>query len=430
MTIIFALSLSLRGPQDIMLTQIVAKPSHGARLSRGRAMLRPGTMSFPGTVLLSRFRVERLLAAREASESYLATDLASGAPVVLRVLRLRAAGSWKAVELLEREAQVLARLNHPGIPRLLACGQEARNDDVLFVLAREYVPGETLAERVARSPLALSEAASLGARVAGLLAHLHSRTPPVVHRDLKPSNLVLQDDGAISVIDFGAVTNPARTGDLGSTVVGTYGYMAPEQAVGDASPAVDLYALGATLLHAATGRDPASVPREGLRVSVLKVLPEGPLARLVSELLEPDPRQRPSSAAEIQRRLGALARAAAGRPAPSSKGPAEALACWEEVRAHWDEEKAHDSFIAWCAAHEELPFAGQCYRQVLDVDPDNPQARRGKERVVGQALALLNLTTQAGPDWRRIVLYVRAASILFGVGALAFAVYLVLSRSF
>jgi serine/threonine protein kinase len=85
-----------------------------------------------------------------------------------------------------------------------------------------------LAERVARSPLDTHEAASLGANLAEVLAYLHSRIPPVVHRDLKPSNLVLRDDGAVSLIDFGAVTNPARTGDLGSTIVGTYGYIAPD----------------------------------------------------------------------------------------------------------------------------------------------------------------------------------------------------------
>jgi serine/threonine protein kinase len=87
---------------------------------------------------------------------------------------------------------------------------------------------------------------------------LHARVPPVLHRDIKPANVILRPDGAPVLVDFGAVRTVFRAAaEGGSTVVGTFGYMPFEQYMGQASPASDLYALGATLLHVITGRGPA-----------------------------------------------------------------------------------------------------------------------------------------------------------------------------
>ena len=84
----------------------------------------------------------------------------------------------------------------------------------------------------------------------GVLDYLHGRAPPVIHRDIKPSNVLLRPDGTPALIDFGGMRAWQPAGAAGATVVGTFGYMAPEQAAGQATPASDLYALGATLLHA------------------------------------------------------------------------------------------------------------------------------------------------------------------------------------
>lgn len=377
-----------------------------------------------GERVFGRFRIERTLSAREGSETYLAADEASGARAVVRALRLRGAAR-KAVELFEREAQVLAALSHPGIPRLLAHGHEERQGDVVFLLGKEYVPGETLAERVAREPLDVRGAAAIAAAIAEVLAAVHGRIPPVVHRDVKPSNVVLREDGGVSLIDFGAVTDPGRFAEGGSTIVGTFGYIAPEQVVGDAGPAADLYALGATLLFALTGRDPASLPREGLRVAVAQVLPEGPMARLIAQLLEPDPRQRPPSAEAVRARLVALA----GAPpvAPDAPGPEDARARWHAVRAAWGDDAVHDGFIAWCAERELLPFAGQCYRGVLEKDPENPEALRARGRILAQAQALLAVASQSRLDWKRISTVARAATLIVLTGALIFGIYLILT---
>jgi serine/threonine protein kinase len=83
------------------------------------------------------------------------------------------------------------------------------------------------------------------------------QTPPVLHRDLKPANVVLRPDGTLALVDFGSVRTLSTDRTHGSTLVGTFGYMPPEQLGGTVDRTSDLYALGATLLHDLTGRDPA-----------------------------------------------------------------------------------------------------------------------------------------------------------------------------
>jgi serine/threonine protein kinase len=109
---------------------------------------------------------------------------------------------------------------------------------------------------------------------------LHARVPPVLHRDIKPANVILRPDGAPALVDFGAVRTVFRTAEEGgSTVVGTFGYMPFEQYMGQASPASDLYALGATLLHLITGRGPSEFATGDGVVAVPADLPGGPVLR-------------------------------------------------------------------------------------------------------------------------------------------------------
>jgi serine/threonine protein kinase len=381
----------------------------------------------PGERVLGRFSIESPLSEREGASSYLAIDGETGERAVVRALRLRG-GSWKAVELLEREAKVLSGLSHRGIPRLLSHGHEERSGEILFFVAKEYVPGETLLERVARGPMEEQAVAGIGARAAEILTYLHSLSPPVVHRDIKPSNIVLGEDGEVSLIDFGAVADPARSALGGSTIAGTYGYIAPEQVVGDAGPAADLYALGATLLYALGRRDPASLPREGLKLNVAAALPGGgPLGHLVSQLLEPDPRHRPPSTEVVRARLDAIARRT-DSGAPREVGPADAAGRWEEVRAAWESPAVHDAFVAWCAERRLLPFAGQCYREALEARPGDAMAERGKTRVLQQAQALLTLETKVRTDWKRIAVVVRAVTWLVVSAGLLVVLYLWLTR--
>src|SRR4029078_10932665 len=125
---------------------------------------------------------------------------------------------------------------------------------------------------------------------ASALEYLHGRAPPIVHRDIKPSNVIMRSDGSFAFIDFGSVRDRMKP-EGGSTVVGTFGYMAPEQFQGRAMPTSDIYALGATALAMLTGEEPERLPHKGLAIDVpsaLKRTRVSPaMAAMLSSMLEP-----------------------------------------------------------------------------------------------------------------------------------------------
>src|SRR5206468_586382 len=140
-------------------------------------------------------------------------------------------------ELFQREARVLANLHHVRIPELLDHFQQEDEDDLRLYLVTARVPGQSLAARLEAGWLPKEPEARRIARCTLLiLQYLQSLSPPMVHRDIKPSNLVMDDEGEIFLVDFGSVRDAVRPLG-GSTVVGTFGYMAPEQFAGRASPA-------------------------------------------------------------------------------------------------------------------------------------------------------------------------------------------------
>jgi hypothetical protein len=209
--------------------------------------------------------------------------------------------AWKHVELFEREAKVLSMLRHPGVPRVIEYFEHPRERGGLgLYLVQDYVDAPTLRERLEKGPLLGAD--DLDKLVHGLLdvlEYMHGRAPPVFHRDIKPSNILIRADGQPVLIDFGGVCFGWRPpGQVGTTVVGTFGYMPPEQLLGHVGATTDLYALGATLLELVSGMPPHEFPYDTGRIEVPDDLPADPrLVRLIRALLEPAPRQRPASPA-------------------------------------------------------------------------------------------------------------------------------------
>lgn len=144
-------------------------------------------------------------------------------------------------------------------------------------------------------PWHLSALEDIALQVLDVLDYLHRLTPPVIHRDVKPGNLVLRPDGRVMLIDFGSVRT-ALAAEGGSTLVGTFGYLAPEQLHGAATPTTDLYSLGMTLAALAAGQEATALPRSGLTLDCARILPEGRLRALVAAMTAPDPAARPASA--------------------------------------------------------------------------------------------------------------------------------------
>ncbi|MEG4021668.1 ankyrin repeat domain-containing protein [Microcoleus sp. S13C4] len=220
--------------------------------------------------LVKHYQIKKLLGEGGSSTTYEAVDLQTHQRVALKALSLQKMNDWKVLELFEREANVLSKLNHPGIPRYLDYFYVDTPDNRCFYIVQELAQGQSLASLVESGWHASEpEIQRIATQILEILVYLHSQTPPVIHRDIKPENIVFkspinshqQKDWEVCLVDFGAVQNTYNNTLMrGSTVVGTYGYMAPEQFLGQAVPATDLYGLGATLLYLLTHRSPAELP--------------------------------------------------------------------------------------------------------------------------------------------------------------------------
>jgi len=234
----------------------------------------------------------------------------------------------KAEEDFQREAEVLARLNHPGHPRIPEVyGYFVEKGDQFLVM--KYIEGESLERRLERlqCPLAEAEVIRCAREVADALVYLHSRKPqPVIHRDIKPANIIVDPEDRVWLVDFGlaraAVSSGARVMVAGGKTVaaGTPGYTPLEQWQMRPTPKSDIYALGATMHHLLTGHDPrdrfSTFPELDLEVlrsfSTFQPLTElrpdlsPALSNLVARCLDPEPQRRPS-AQELEIELGRLA---------------------------------------------------------------------------------------------------------------------------
>ncbi|HJZ84619.1 MAG TPA: protein kinase [Polyangia bacterium] len=257
------------------------------------------TAARPG-LIRDRYEIARVLGEGAFARTLLCNDRQQRRQVAVKQLRVRhVKGDWKAIELFEREARVLASLRHHGVPEVYEFFEAAEAGEPSLFLVQEFVDGSSLKQRIEKGPLPGEiELVQITLGVLDVLEYLHGRTPPVYHRDVKPSNIVVRPTGVPVLVDFGGVCFGWRPpSEAGSTIVGTYGYMPPEQLVGQVSPTSDLYALGATLLHVITGRAPGDFPFDSGRIEVPADLPVRPALReLISALLEPAPRNRPSSA--------------------------------------------------------------------------------------------------------------------------------------
>jgi serine/threonine protein kinase/tetratricopeptide (TPR) repeat protein len=281
----------------------------------------------PGELVDGRFEVEGHAGSGGMGTVYRARDRASGEQIAVKILR----SSVEAPERFARETRVLATLRHPHIVRYIADGRTAGGE---HWLAMEWLEGEPLHHRLRRAPLSPAESIELVRRVAEALSAAHERG--IVHRDIKPSNLMLPegDLARVKILDFGV----ARITDARSTrtgvMVGTPGYMAPEQAKGEAGvgPRVDVFALGCVLFECLTGR--TAFVGDNVMAVLAKILLEetprlsdvrrdlpGELEELVGRTLAKRPEDRFADAAQLAvalARLGTLD-AADLVPAPKSR---------------------------------------------------------------------------------------------------------------
>ncbi len=283
---------------------------------------------------LSHFRIVAKIGEGGMGLVYLARDLHLEREVALKVLPPGALADSAVRARFRREALALSRLDHPNIAVVHDFDTQEGRD----FLVMEFVPGTTLADRLAQGPLPESEVIRLGLQLAAALGCAHQAG--VLHRDLKPGNLRVTPDGRLKVLDFGLAKLLAPAGgdatatllsEVG-TAVGTPAYMAPEQLRGGpADERSDLYAAGAVLYEAATGVRPHPECQLAQLVdSVLHRAPASPrslrpelscgLERALLRALAREPAARFATACELRADLEALAAEPAARP-PERSGP-------------------------------------------------------------------------------------------------------------
>jgi serine/threonine protein kinase len=228
-------------------------------------------------ILGQRYEVQQQLGKQPGRQTLLARDLQTEELVVIKLLSLGNDFEWQHLKLFEREAETLKALSHPAIPRYLDYLEVDSPNNKGFALVQSYVAGKTLEQHLkAGRTFSDSEVKELATALLKILHYLHEYDPPVIHRDIKPSNILLTNRsgnsvGQVYLVDFGSVQTIAAQEGGTITVVGTYGYMPPEQFGGRTTPASDLYSLGATLIYLITGRHPTELPQKDGRIQFQQV---------------------------------------------------------------------------------------------------------------------------------------------------------------
>ena len=232
-----------------------------AMLAEGMNDLSELMPSFPPSTSLGHYRIEERIGIGGMGVVYKAVDTKLDRSVALKVVRPELLHD-DGLKRLEREARVLASLNHPHVAAIH--GLEESRDATFLVL--EYVPGPTLADRLKRGALSVRTAIGIARQIAEALEAAHTRG--IMHRDLKPANIKITDDGQVKVLDFGLAKSLDRphesAGAVGMTIsavtkemliVGTAGYMSPEQACGKkVDTRTDIWAFGCVLYEMVTGK--------------------------------------------------------------------------------------------------------------------------------------------------------------------------------
>src|SRR5260221_2355510 len=266
--------------------------------------MNPGDQLTEGHMLDARYRVKKVLGVGGMGRVYLGNDtrLANRPVAVKEMILGDGIQEKKAIEDFTREANVLARLSHQGIPTLI--DHFAENGRHYLVM--EFVAGgdlQALLDKLGpKGKLSEEKVLRWARQMLDVLDFLHAQTPPIIYRDLKPGNIMIDKSRRAMLIDFG-IARFLPPGGRG-TQIGSIGYAPPEQYMGNVEPGSDLYSLAATMHHLMTGRDPQLEPPFSfppLRALAPEVSTK--TADAVMRALEQDVTKRQASAKEMKRAL-------------------------------------------------------------------------------------------------------------------------------
>lgn len=211
----------------------------------------------------------------------------------------RDANNTIVIQSLIGEANLMKRLDHPALPRIVDIIEDGKT---IFVVM-DYVEGESLKKVMsdAGHPMDQDDVISWGIQLCDALEYLHTRTPPVIYRDMKPSNVMLREDGTVKLIDFGIAREYKEGRSSDTQILGTRGYAAPEQfsRTVQTDARTDIYSLGVTLYTLVTGRSPLDDPVLYPIRQIDPTLSEG-LEHIIARATRQDPGERYQSCSEMR----------------------------------------------------------------------------------------------------------------------------------
>ena len=250
-----------------------------------------------GILIEDKYKVDSLIGEGGLSKTYLAEDQETGKDVVLKTLSFDDIKDWKELELFEREIDILKNLDNSNIPDYYSHFKFKYNEEEIFVLVQEHVKGKNLYDLISGGKhFTNSQVRDILKVVLEVLVYIHRLNPPVIHRDITPKNVILDENNKVYLVDFGAVgklVDSTMAAAMSNTFVGTIGYMPPEQLFGKATPASDLYSLGATVIFLLTGKQPSDFELDNMKIDFEKhVNIPKPFVDLISKMIEPDYKKR------------------------------------------------------------------------------------------------------------------------------------------
>ena len=257
--------------------------------------------------LRERYSIQQSLGARLGRRTLLGYDHSCSNWVVIKYLCFDDPIQTTDITRFRKEIAVLKLLDHPAIPSYCDSFEINHQGYRGLMLVQTYIEGQSLYALLnEQSVFSESEVRQLAGQILDILDYLHTHQPTIIHRDIKPSSFVLSPSchsplGQVYLVDFGLVQysdNLAHKADLPILISGTPGYRPPEQLGDKAVPASDLYSLGATLVHLATGQHPNTLPQRGLRMVFSQELGHmsRPFKAWLRWLIQPQQHRRPISA--------------------------------------------------------------------------------------------------------------------------------------
>ena len=270
---------------------------------------REDTCLLCGSLIGGKYRILQEIGHGGMSRVYLAVNETVNRKWAIKELRNGTEADTKLAKRgLLREIEMLKKLRHPGLPGIIDVVEEKGR----FFLVMDYIEGQPLSERLEQEGRQTEEqVVRWGMELCKVLGYLHAQSPAVIYRDMKPANIIEKTDGTLALIDFGTAREFKGENGIDTVCLGTVGYAAPEQfgGSGETDARSDIYSLGATLYHLATGQHPGAGMRRlqnGSRRGAIRERLSPGLEQIIRKCTRRDPRRRYQSCEELAHALQRL----------------------------------------------------------------------------------------------------------------------------